>query len=140
MVACPLALDPARNFFPVNADVLRRVDADADLIQQVVGYLRVEVVAGVDANAPRRWIGGVGEAIELDEAVAAYLEAVDLGQEPDQRSWLDRYPEVVAGLRAFFQDKEMVDQVAAERRRAKPRPRREPENPRTQPGLREAFA
>ena len=52
--------------------VFGELDADADLIEQVVGNLRVEIVAGVDADSPCRRVGDVGKAVELDDVVAAW--------------------------------------------------------------------
>jgi tetratricopeptide (TPR) repeat protein len=44
----------------------------------------------------------------LDEAIVAYLEAVEAGQVPDRGAWLARYPEVAADLEEFFADQDKV--------------------------------
>ena len=38
----------------------------------------------------------------LDEIIAAYLEAVERGETPDQQVWLARYPQYAAELSEFF--------------------------------------
>jgi serine/threonine-protein kinase len=49
----------------------------------------------------------------LEEVLAAYLEAVDAGQRPDQPEWLARYPDLAADLAKFFANQEQVAQLAA---------------------------
>jgi tetratricopeptide (TPR) repeat protein len=49
----------------------------------------------------------------LDEAVAAYLVALEGSQPPDRGQWLARYPDVDAGLRAFFADQDRVNRWTA---------------------------
>src|SRR5438876_5851053 len=38
----------------------------------------------------------------LDEAVVAFLEAVEAGQTPDPEQWLETYPDLQAELQQFF--------------------------------------
>jgi WD40 repeat protein len=49
----------------------------------------------------------------LEEVLAAYLEAVEAGQRPDQQEWLARYPDLAAELAKFFTNQEQVAQLAA---------------------------
>jgi serine/threonine protein kinase len=55
---------------------------------------------------------------QLDEVLFAYLKAVESGQKSDRRGWLDRYPELAAGLQSFFDDQDRVDGLAAPLRAA----------------------
>jgi serine/threonine-protein kinase len=43
---------------------------------------------------------------DLDEIIAAYVEAVDAGQVGDRQEWLRRYPEAAAALTDFFNDQD----------------------------------
>jgi serine/threonine protein kinase len=48
----------------------------------------------------------------LDQVIAEYLRAAETGQAPDQAALLARYPELAAGLTAFFADRERFLQAA----------------------------
>src|SRR3954447_13702154 len=49
----------------------------------------------------------------LEEAVLAYLKAVDAGQPPDPREFLARYPGLTAELTAFLRDEERLRPLVA---------------------------
>jgi WD40 repeat protein len=49
----------------------------------------------------------------LEEVLAAYLEAIEAGQRPDQQEWLARYPDLATELAKFFANQEQVAQLAA---------------------------
>src|SRR5207244_2296391 len=44
----------------------------------------------------------------LDEAVAAFLEAVEAGRMPNREQWLETYPDLQAELQQFFADQREV--------------------------------
>jgi hypothetical protein len=48
----------------------------------------------------------------LDEVVTAYLKAVEAGQHPEPKDWLQRYPDLAAELSAFFAGQEKVVALA----------------------------
>jgi tetratricopeptide (TPR) repeat protein/tRNA A-37 threonylcarbamoyl transferase component Bud32 len=48
----------------------------------------------------------------VDEAIAAYLEAVDVGQEPDRDDFLRRHADIADELAAFFADHEQFQRLA----------------------------
>jgi tetratricopeptide (TPR) repeat protein/tRNA A-37 threonylcarbamoyl transferase component Bud32 len=54
----------------------------------------------------------------LDEAVTAYLEALENGAAPDRAVWLARYPDVAPDLAEFFVDQDQLDVLAAPLREA----------------------
>ncbi len=49
----------------------------------------------------------------LDQIIAAYLQAVEAGQVPNRQDLLDRHPELTEPLRAFFADFDRIDRHAA---------------------------
>jgi eukaryotic-like serine/threonine-protein kinase len=49
----------------------------------------------------------------LDEAVLAYLRAVQAGQTPSRQEWLARYPDLVPELADFLDDQEKFDRATA---------------------------
>src|SRR5262245_60760991 len=49
----------------------------------------------------------------LDDAVAAYLEACEVGQPPDRSDWLARHPDLADELRAFLADHDRFDRLVA---------------------------
>jgi serine/threonine-protein kinase len=57
---------------------------------------------------------------QLDEVIAAYLEAVESGRAPDRREWLSRYPDLAVELEAFFADEKQFDSLVAPLRGATP--------------------
>src|ERR1700686_1185745 len=56
----------------------------------------------------------------LHEVLAAYLEAIEAGQQPKQEEWLARYPDLANELTEFFADQERMAQLAAPLRAAAP--------------------
>jgi serine/threonine-protein kinase len=48
----------------------------------------------------------------LDEVVTAYLKAVEAGEHPEPRNWLERYPDLAAELSAFFAGQREVAALA----------------------------
>ena len=49
----------------------------------------------------------------LNEAIAAYLQAVDAGEEPDRQEFLRRHPDLASNLAEFFVDRDAFDRLAA---------------------------
>src|SRR5207253_9083286 len=45
---------------------------------------------------------------QLDEAVVAFLEAVEAGETPNPQQWLETYPDLQAELQQFFADQREV--------------------------------
>ena len=56
----------------------------------------------------------------LNEVLAAYLEAVERGKQPDRHEWLTRYPELAAELTEFFANQERIANLAAPLKAAVP--------------------
>jgi serine/threonine protein kinase/WD40 repeat protein len=48
----------------------------------------------------------------LDEIVTAYLKAVEAGEHPDPKDWLNRFPDLAPELSAFFAGQQQVAAVA----------------------------
>jgi serine/threonine-protein kinase len=61
---------------------------------------------------------------ELDAVILAYVEAVEAGERPDRRVWLERYPHLKAELEAFFRDEDRFDLLVSPIRSATPPPSR----------------
>jgi WD40 repeat protein/tRNA A-37 threonylcarbamoyl transferase component Bud32 len=51
---------------------------------------------------------------QVNEIIAAYLKAVDAGQDPSRQDLLARYPDLAADLQAFFADHDELDQLAGQ--------------------------
>ena len=49
----------------------------------------------------------------LDEIVTAYLKAVEQGQAPDRREWLERHPDLADELEEFFEEQDRLERLAA---------------------------
>jgi eukaryotic-like serine/threonine-protein kinase len=49
---------------------------------------------------------------QVDEAIAAYLEAAEAGRPPDREAFLASHPEFSAELRAFFADHDQFQRIA----------------------------
>src|SRR5271166_2469081 len=56
----------------------------------------------------------------LNEVLAAYLDAVEAGQQPRQEEWIARYPDLAAELTEFFANQERLANLAAPLRAAAP--------------------
>src|ERR1700726_4952125 len=48
----------------------------------------------------------------LHEVLAAYLEAVEAGQQPKREEWLARHPDLAGELGAFLDAQEHIDRIA----------------------------
>jgi serine/threonine protein kinase len=56
----------------------------------------------------------------LNDVLAAYLEAVEAGQRPNQQEWLARHPDLAPELTEFFANQERMADLAAPLRAAAP--------------------
>jgi tRNA A-37 threonylcarbamoyl transferase component Bud32 len=56
----------------------------------------------------------------VNEIIAAYLEAVDAGREPDRQELFRQHPDLAAELQAFFTDRDAFDRVAGTPQAAAP--------------------
>jgi hypothetical protein len=56
----------------------------------------------------------------LDELIAAYLEAVEIGRSPDRDAWLAEHPDLADDLRQFFANHDRMAQVGAPLRAVAP--------------------
>jgi serine/threonine-protein kinase len=73
---------------------------------------------------PRERVETVEREHELDGVILAYVEAVEAGEQPDRRVWLERYPHLKAELEAFFRDEDRFDLLVSPIRSATPPPSR----------------
>jgi serine/threonine-protein kinase len=53
-----------------------------------------------------------GREQRFQEVLAAYLQAVEAGQQPDRDEWLKRHPDVAAELRSFFANRDEFTRLA----------------------------
>lgn len=51
---------------------------------------------------------------EYDEIVTAYLKAVEAGERPDPKQWLDQYPDLAGELKAFFAAQQQIAVMAGD--------------------------
>jgi hypothetical protein len=50
---------------------------------------------------------------QVNEAIAAYLQAAEAGERPDPAEWLRRYPDLADNLASFFADRADVERRIA---------------------------
>jgi hypothetical protein len=61
-----------------------------------------------------------GRETRLNEAIAAYLEAVESGRAPDREAWLAQHPDLADDLRRFFANHDQMAQLGVPLRAAAP--------------------
>ncbi len=61
----------------------------------------------------------------LNEVLAAYVEAVEAGQQPKQEEWLARYPDLAGELADFFANQKRMAELAGPLRPANVPPTQE---------------
>jgi WD40 repeat protein/tRNA A-37 threonylcarbamoyl transferase component Bud32 len=49
---------------------------------------------------------------QVNEAIAAHLEAVDAGQAPDRKAFIAAHPDIATDLESFFADRDQFDRLA----------------------------
>src|ERR1043165_9958459 len=54
----------------------------------------------------------VPSSSELDQAIAAYLQALESGQNPDRQEFIKKYPQYTRELKAFFIDHDRFERMA----------------------------
>jgi len=65
----------------------------------------------------------------LDEAVTAWLQAAESGQQPSEQEWIRRYPDLADELRAFFASEKSIGRAAAPLRQHMEDPSHQPTVP-----------
>jgi hypothetical protein len=58
----------------------------------------------------------------VNQVIAAYLQAVESGDRPDQQEWLARHPDLADELASFFANQDQFDRLVAPLRAVLPPP------------------